>query len=102
MWPDKAQFAEVLSPDDLKAVAELGEDAKVFLESDLGKSLLAAAEADALEAMEHLGATAPDDTKEIVRWQIELKAARKVREKIEQFIGLGDEALSQWSMKNEP
>lgn len=91
-----------LTSDDLQAAAELGEDAKAFLESDLGKSMLAAAHADALEAMEHLGVTDPDDKKELVRWQIELKAARKFAEKLQHFILIGDEALSQWSTRNEP
>lgn len=91
-----------MNDDTLKDIAMVGEDARAFLESDLGKSLLAALDADALEAMEHLGITDPDDKKELVRWQIELKAARKVREKLVQLIGIGDEALSQWSTKNEP
>lgn len=90
-----------LDDDDLIAAAELGEEARKFIESDLGKSLLAAAEQDAMEAMEHLGATDPDDKKELVRWQIELKAARKFKEHLLKFVGMGENALSIWKQQQD-
>ena len=89
-----------MTDEDLIATVELGEEARNFLEGDVGKSLLAAAEQDALNSLERLGATDPGDTKEIMRWQIELKAARKVKDKLVQLIGLGDNALAVWNDRN--
>lgn len=85
-----------LTDDDLIDAAEIGQAVRDFVESDAGKSLIAMCEADALEAMEHLGTTDPDDTKQIVRWQIELKAARKLKQKLETLISMGDNALEAW------
>ena len=85
-----------LTDEDLIDAAEIGEAVRNFIESDAGKSLLAMCEADALEAMEHLGNTDPDDRKTIVRWQIELKAARKLQEKLTALVSMGDNALAAW------
>ena len=90
-----------MTDDDLVAAAEVGETVRAFMESDAGQSLIAQAEAHALEAMNHLGDTDPEDRKTIIKWQIELKAAKLLIEKLRLLEHIGDNALEVWRQQND-
>ena len=96
-------MSEYVDNADLRDVAELGKAAQEFMESDLGKSILASAEQDAraaLERMADLDPDNPDDRKGYMRCRIELKAARMFAEKLAQIVDIGETALAVWSQQN--
>lgn len=90
-----------MNSDDLIDAAELGEEAKKFLESDLGKTLLARAEQETLSALEELGACEPTDTKKIVLLQNKAALGRQFPQWINEIIHIGNEALAIWKQQNE-
>ena len=87
--------------DDLIDAAELGEEAKRFLESDLGKSLFARAQQETLSALEALGECDATDSKAIVLLQNRATLGRQFPEWIREIIHIGDEALHVWKQQNE-
>ena len=89
-----------MDENDLIDAAELGEEAKKFLESDLGKSLLARAQQETLSALEALGECDATDTKAIVNLQNRAALGRQFPEWIREIIHIGDEALHVWKQQN--
>mgnify|MGYP001596466091 FL=1 len=95
--------APELADADLRDVAELGKAAQEFLDSDLGKSILASAEQDvraALERMADLDLDDPADRKKHTECRIEVKASRMFAEKLAQIVDIGETALAVWSQQN--
>jgi hypothetical protein len=89
-----------LTEDDLIDAAEMGERAKEFIESDLGKTLLLQAEKEELAWLKTLGDIDADDKKEIMKAQIEVRAARRFREMLEGLITIGENAKDVWRQQN--
>ena len=85
---------------DLIDAAELGEEAKRFLESDLGKTLLARAEQETLAAMEQMLLTDPTDTKAIVALQNRAALGRQFPQWLMEIINIGENALDVWRQQN--
>ena len=62
--------------DELIAAAELGEQARKFLESDLGRMLVGLADQEADLAQEALAVVSPTDTGKITELQNQVKVGR--------------------------
>lgn len=80
--------------DELIAQAELGEEARRFMESDLGKCVLGMAEQHTQAALEALGNADPHDTTTIVKLQNEAKYARGFAEYLTELLTEGENAIS--------
>ena len=92
-----------LNESDLIDVAELGKAAQDFMASDMGRSIIASAEQDALEAMEKmadLDLDDPADRKKHTEYRIEVRAARMFRAKLAQMVDIGASALEVWAQQN--
>lgn len=89
-----------MNEDDLIDAAELGEEAKKFVESDLGKSLFARAEQATLDALEKLSRCDPTDVKTISALQNKAALGRQFPEWLNEIIHIGDEALAIWRQQN--
>jgi len=84
----------------LIAEAEIGDDARKFFESDLGKTLLGMADQDVRMAQEGLEDVEPTDTKKITSLQNQAKNARNFRKWLEELIDKGNAALEIWRQRN--
>ena len=90
-----------MDENDLIDAAELGEEAKAFIQSDLGKSLLARAEQATLAALNELGECDPTDSKKISALQNRASLGRQFPEWLNEIINIGDEALKVWQQQNQ-
>ncbi|MBM3460737.1 MAG: hypothetical protein FJX76_01415 [Armatimonadetes bacterium] len=90
-----------MTNDDLIDAAELGEQAKRFLDSDVGLSILREIEHDEAEAVARLADTDPTKTGEIMKWQVELKAAQKLRAKLRLLVTIGENAKQAWKAQHD-
>jgi len=79
--------------EDLIAEAELGEEARQFLESDLGKCLMGMADQEAILAQEALGEVDPHNTIEIQRLQNHIKVSKWFRQWLYELLDKGESAL---------
>lgn len=77
----------------LIAEAEIGEQARKFLESDLGKTLLGMAEQDAREAEIALGEIDPDDKKAILALQNKIRLCKFFGQWLAELISRGNDAM---------
>ena len=77
----------------LIAEAEIGEEARVFLESDLGKCVLGMAEQEVLLAREMLEQVNPEDTKSIRELQNTIWKAKSFKNWLFELMDRGDAAL---------
>ena len=90
-----------MDENDLIDAAELGEEAKAFIQSDLGKSLLARAEQATLAALTELGECDPTDSKKIAALQNKASLGKQFPEWLNEIINIGDEALKVWQQQNQ-
>lgn len=79
--------------DELIAEAELGEDARKFLESDLGKCLIGMAEQDALIAQQALATVDPHNWIKIVELQNKAQLAAYFKQYLAELVHRGNNAL---------
>ena len=79
--------------DELIAEAELGDEAKRFLESDLGKALIGMARQQVQHAQISLGEIDPTDTKAIVALQNEIKLGLRFESWIRELLQNGNNAM---------
>lgn len=75
------------------AEALIGDEAKKFVESDLGKVILGLAEQQILEAHEALEDADPSDTKTIMRLQNKAAMGRQFKSWLYELINAGENAL---------
>lgn len=85
--------------DELIAEAELGEEARNFVESDLGKTLIGMAEQETMAAQIALETVLPTDTEQIRRLQNKAMLGRYFRQWLIELIDKGQSALEVY--KNE-
>lgn len=78
--------------DELVAEAELGEEAKNFLKSDLCKCLCGFAEQEVKVAQEALESVDPDDTKQIVLLQNKIRLFRTFNQWLVELVTRGENA----------
>lgn len=83
----------------LIAEAEIGEEARKFVESDLGKTLLGMAQQDAREAEEKLGEVDPTDTKAIISLQNKIKLCRLFEQWLAELISRGNDAINVYAQQ---
>lgn len=81
---------------ELIAQALIGDEARKFLESDLGKCLIGMANQEAEKALEALATVNPTDVKAIERLQNRVWLGRQFEEFVKELITEGDNALATW------
>mgnify|MGYP001241773731 CR=1 FL=1 len=79
--------------EDLIAEAELGDAAKKFKESELGRVLIGIAHQDAQIALEALGSADPEDAKKIRELQNEVKLSNQFEQWLDELIDKGNTAV---------
>ena len=85
-----------MSLDDLIAEAELGDEAKKFKESDLGRCILGIAEQEAMLSEKALGKIDPEDIDGIVKLQRQIQVAEWFQQWLDELIDKGESALEVW------
>lgn len=91
-----------MTPDDeLIATAELGEEARKFLESDLGKCLIGMARQEVQAAREKLGDIDPGDMKGIEALQNHVKVGIWFEDWLNELLSRGENALSVFKQSQE-
>ena len=88
------------SSEELIAEAEIGEEARKFLESDLGKTLLGMAQQEILVAQEELETVDPANTEKIRHLQNQAKIARNFESWLTELITKGENAIVLWRQNN--
>lgn len=73
--------------------AELGEEAKAFAESNIGKRILSLSQDEAAASMLKLTTVDPTDVKEITKLQNEIHRADSIYQWIVEMIESGDDAI---------
>jgi hypothetical protein len=79
--------------DELIAAAELGDEAKRFMESDLGKCLIGMAQQEVALAQEALERVNPTDTDKIRGLQTQAKLGRYFEQWLLELLDKGENAL---------
>ena len=79
--------------DELAAEAEIGDAAKVFMESELGRTILGMAEQESEVARIGLETVDPSNLKEITRLQNQAALGRMFKQWLEELIEKGNVAL---------
>lgn len=87
--------------DELVAEAEIGDEARKFLESDLGKTLLGMAEQEIRAAQEALEVIDPTKTEEIRALQNQAKVARNFEVWLNELVEKGKNAMTVWRQQHE-
>jgi hypothetical protein len=82
--------------DELIADAELGEEAKRFLESDLGRCIIGMMEQEVLNAQLELETIDPANTSGIIGFQQFIKVARMFPQWLNELLVRGEQAKSAW------
>jgi phosphate uptake regulator len=85
---------------DLIAEAEIGDEARKFVESELGKAMLDRADQQLRAAQEALETVDPTKTEEIRALQNKAQIARNFGEWLSELIDRGDNALTVWKESN--
>ena len=79
--------------DELIAAAELGEEARMFIESDLGKVMLGLADQQVLAALDAMEDVDPTDTEAIRKLQNKAKMGRQFRAWLYELLDDGQNAM---------
>ena len=87
--------------DELIAEAELGEEARRFLESDLGKCLLGMAQQEIALAQEALERVDPSKTEEVRKLQNQAQLGRQFEKWLAELVDRGDAAIKVFKQQNE-
>jgi len=81
---------------ELIAKAELGEEGRKFLDGDLGRYLIGAAQQDRQLALEKLAEVAPGDVNKIMELQVEARCGLRFEAWLTNLIADGENALNVW------
>lgn len=92
--------SEVNSELQLIAEAEIGEEARRFRESDLGKTILGMAMQETKSAEEELAETDPMDTKKLMALQNQARLGKRFEGWLLELINKGEEALTVWKERH--
>lgn len=87
--------------DELIAVAELGDEAKRFLESDLGKCLLGMAQQEVMLAQEKLEIVSPTDVEAIRVLQNQAQLGRQFEQWLLELLDKGESALAVFKQERD-
>lgn len=78
----------------LIAEAEIGEEARKFIESDLGRTLVGMAQQEILSAQIALGTVDPDDKKAIVALQNQIWRGEQFEQWLKELVSRGNDAMN--------
>jgi len=87
--------------DDLIASAEIGEEARRFVESELGMCIIGMAEQDKQLALEQLGTINPTDEDGIRELQNKVKLGTMFEQWLVELIDKGNAAMQVFKQQNE-
>ncbi len=87
--------------DGLIAAAELGEQARKFLDSELGKVLIGLADQEVQLAQELLGEVNPTDTGAITELQNKVKVGKWFTQWLHELVDEGDQAISVFNQQKD-
>ena len=87
--------------EELIAAAELGEQAKKFLESDLGQCLIGISKQEIELAREKLDSVDPEDAKKIRDIQNDIKVAKYFEQWLVELLSKGENALQIFIQQRE-
>ena len=87
--------------DELIADAEIGDEAKRFLESDLGRVLIGMADQELTLAQEALERVDPTDAEAIRKWQNEARLWRTFEQWLKELMDRGEAAMSVFKQSQE-
>ena len=87
--------------DELIAEAELGEEARNFLASDLGRCVLGMVEQEVRERQLELETAPASDTARIIELQQAIKLARMFPDWIKELLIRGEQAKQAWVQQQE-
>lgn len=87
--------------EELIADAELGDEAKRFVESDLGKCILGMAQQEIMAAQEELETVDPDDSKAIQAIQNKAKLGRMFNQWLYELIDKGNAAMEVFTQQQK-
>jgi len=90
-----------VSNEELIAEAEIGDEARKFVTSDLGKTLLGMAHQDISDAQIGLEDIDPEDSKAIRNLQNKAKVARNFESWLIELISKGENAMVQWKQNQD-
>jgi hypothetical protein len=80
--------------------AELGDEARKFIESSIGKAMLDRADELLIQAQEALETVDPTNTEKVRSLQNQAQMARNFGEWLNHLVDKGDNALIQWRQSN--
>lgn len=86
---------------ELIAAAELGEQARAFIASDLGRVVLGFADQHVKEALESLGDVPPTDIEKIRDLQNQVKVGRWFPEWLNELLADGENAINVFRQQRE-
>lgn len=89
---DQQKYAQQLT-----AEVEIGEEAKRFLESDLGRCITGIVEQRIADAHAQLEEINPEDTSGVLRLQESIKLSRDFTQWLNQLVADGEQALLTWA-----
>ena len=87
--------------DELIAEAELGEEARNFVKSQLGILILGQCKQDRQVALEKLSEVDPEDRAKVRAAQNAVRLAEMFEERLVEIITQGDQALNVWKQQQE-
>ena len=87
--------------EELIAEAEIGEEARAFLQSELGRCLVGMAQQDAEEAREALATVDPTDIPNIRRLQNQALLGRRFEQYLAELVQRGNNALAIFKQQRE-
>lgn len=85
---------------ELLASAEIGNEARAFLESDLCKTIIGLADQETDSKLEDLANVDPSDVKAIAKLQMQVRFADFFREWLADLVTDADNALEAWRQQN--
>ena len=90
-----------MSDDDLIDASEIGEEAKKFLEGDLGKTLVARAQSLTEAALMQFRNVDPHDAKAIMKLQNQIAFGESFEGWLKDLIHIGENAFEVWKQNND-
>lgn len=87
--------------DELIAEAEIGEEARKFLESDLGKVLVGFAEQEILSAQVGLEKVSPHNISAIQGFQLQARFGRSFKDWLAELVSRGNAAMEAYKQQRD-
>lgn len=89
-------MSESTDTKELVAIAEIGQEARDFMQSDLYKTIIGLADQETDARLESLASVDPTNVKEIAKLQMQVKFATLFKEWLADLVTDADNALEIW------